>query len=126
MSYIFYNPNPKHKKTTDCVIRMLTKTFDLDWSTAYLELSKVVLAEYEMPSSNFIWEKYLITHGFEKMLLPSFCPDCMTIKEFADLFSNDIYVVCTGSHTVAVQYGNYYDAWDSGNEVISYIFIKSK
>lgn len=122
MSYIYYNPNPKGKKTTDCVIRMLTRIYGMTWEEAYLSLSKVALAEYEMPSSNYIWEKYLLTHGFKKELLPHTCPDCMTVRAFARMFDNDIYVACTGSHVVAVEYGDYFDAWDSGDEVVAYFF----
>lgn len=126
MGYIYYNPNPKGKKTTDCVIRMLTQIYGMTWEEAYLELSKVVLAEYEMPSSNYIWEKYLLTHGFSKKLLPNYCPDCTSIRRFSEIMPDDIYVACTGSHVVAVVGGNYYDAWDSGDEVVAYYFERSR
>lgn len=122
MGYVYYNPNPKGKNTTDCVIRMLTKIFDMSWDEAYISLSGIVLSEYEMPSSNYIWEKYLLSNGFRKMLLPSTCPDCMTVSEFTEMYNLGEYVVCTGSHVVAVIDGNYYDAWDSGDEVITYYF----
>lgn len=120
--YVYYNPNPKHKNTTDCVIRMLTKVFDLTWDEAYIKLSTVVLAEYEMPSSNYIWEKYLTDNGFTKSLLPTFCPACITVREFSRQFNNGVYVACTGSHVVAVIDGDYFDAGDSGDEVVSYFF----
>lgn len=122
MSYIYYNPNPKNKITTDCVIRMLTKIYDLPWEDAYIKLSDVVLSEYEMPSSNFIWEKFLLSNGFIKRLLPSICPDCTTVSHFTNMYNLGTYVVCTGSHVVAVIDGDYYDAWDSGNEVVTYYF----
>ena len=124
MSYIYYNPNPKHKSTGDCVIRMLCRIFGFTWQEAYLALSEVVLTEYEMPSDNDIWEKYLKTHGFRKGILEHTCPDCMTVRDFADTYSQGIFVACTGKHVVAVIDGNYYDAWDSGDEVISYFFYQ--
>ena len=122
MSYVFYNPNPKYKMTTDCVIRMLTKLYDITWEEAFVKLSSVVLEEYEMPSSNYIWEKYLLDNGFIKRLLPSKCPDYITVAEFTNMYSSGEYAVCTGTHVVAVVDGDYYDAWDSGNEVITYYF----
>lgn len=122
MAYIYYNPNPKNKKTTDCVIRMLCKIYDIPWGEAFLRLSGIVLSEYEMPSSNYIWEKYLLGNGYKKSLLPSQCPDCMTVSEFVEMYNSGTYVVCTGNHVVAVQDGNYYDAWDSGDEVVTYYF----
>lgn len=122
MSYVYYNPNPKNKKTTDCVIRMLCNVYDIPWTEAFLRLSGIVLSEYEMPSSNYIWEKYLLGNGYKKALLPSQCPDCMTVSNFADMYNEGTYIVCTGNHVVAVKDGDYYDAWDSGDEVITYYF----
>lgn len=120
--YIYYNPNPKSKKTTDCVIRAICKITDLDWESAYLALSSVVLTEFEMPSSNYIWETYLESLGYIKELLPNTCPHCYTISDFAKDHPTGKYIACTGSHVVAVVDGLFYDAWDSGDEVVSYFF----
>ena len=120
--YIFYNPNPLGKKTTDCVVRALSKVFNVDWITAYDMIDAIVREEYEMPSSNTLWEEVLLRNGFEKKLLPHTCPRCITVRQFSQMFPNDIYVVCTGSHVVAVEYGDFFDAWDSGDEVVSYYF----
>ena len=46
----------------------------------------------------------------------------MTIADFANTFNNSIYIVATGSHVVAIFHGDYYDAWDSGGEVVTYFF----
>lgn len=124
--YAHYNPNPLGKRTGDCVIRMLTKIFNLTWDEAYLKLSTVVLREYEMPSDNTIWELYLKEHGFSKRLLPTNCPRCMSVYEFCERFPVGTFVVCTGSHVVAVIDGLYFDAWDSGDEVVSYFFLLRK
>jgi len=120
--YIYYNPNPKHKNTSDCVIRMLSKVYGITWEQAYVKLSGIVLQEFEMPSSNYIWEKFLLSNGFRKMLLPSTCPDCINISEFSSMYNIGTYIACTGTHVVAVVDGNYYDAWDSGDEIITYYF----
>lgn len=122
--YVYYNPNPLGKKTTDCVIRMLCKILGTDWATAYLELSSVVLSEYEMPSSNYIWETLLLEHGFKKRFLPTTCPICMKVRDFVHLYTDGVFVLCTGSHVVPAISGSYFDSWDSGDEVVSYYFVK--
>lgn len=122
MGFIFYNPNPKHKLTTDCVLRMLSKVLDITWEEAYIKLSTIVLTEYEVPSSNYIWETLLERNGFTKRLLPNTCPRCMSIENFAYTFNRGTYVACTGSHVVAVINGNYYDISDSGDAIVSYFF----
>lgn len=101
---------------------MLSKVYGITWEQAYVKLSGIVLQEFEMPSSNYIWEKYLLSNGFRKMLLPSTCPDCINISEFSSMYNIGTYIVCTGTHVVAVVDGNYYDAWDSGDEIITYYF----
>ena len=126
MSFIYYNPNPKRKRGSDCVIRMLTKICDFDWESAYLALSTIALTEYDMPSSNYVWEIYLKSLGFTKRLLPITCPDCVTISEFAKDNPEGTYVVCTGSHVATVVDSDWYDAWDSGEEVVSYYFERSQ
>ena len=125
MSYIYYNPNPLGKSTTDCVIRALSKVFNVDWITAYNMVDAKVREEFEMPSSNTLWEMVLLENGFTKHFLPNHCPRCTTVRQFSQMYPNDIYVVCTGSHVVAVCYGDFFDAWDSGNEIVSYYFEKS-
>ena len=122
MGYKYYNPNPKNKKTSDCVIRAICRISGMDWESAYLALSTVVLSEYEMPSSNYIWETYLKSLGYRKTLLPNTCPECYRVRDFAADNPRGFFVACTGSHVVAVVDGTYYDAWDSGDEVVSYFF----
>ena len=61
-------------------------------------------------------------NGFVQQVLPSTCPDCYTIADFAKDHPEGTYIVATGSHVVAVQDGSYYDTWDSGHDVPSYFF----
>lgn len=118
--YIYYNPNPKNKKTSDCVIRAICRITGMDWESAYLALSSIVLSEYEMPSSNFIWEKYLTSIGYKKYVIN--CHDCVSVADFVKDHKKGFFVACSGSHVVAVIDGKYFDAWDSGDEIISYYF----
>lgn len=120
--FIFYNPNPKHKMTTDCVLRMLSKIFNISWEEAFIKLCVIVLTEYEVPSSNYIWESLLERNGFIKRLLPNTCPKCMNVREFAHIFNQGTFVACTGSHVVAVINGNYFDSYDSGDLIVSYFY----
>ena len=71
---------------------------------------------------NWLWELYLRKHGFEKFLLPETCPSCVTVREFARRYPRGTYIIGTGNHAVTVIDGDYYDSWDSGNEIPSYFF----
>ena len=75
----------------------------------------------DMPSVNNLWGSYLRANGFKKIILPDSCPDCYTIAQFCRDFPVGKYMLATGTHVVAVIDGDYYDTWDSGDEVpISY------
>lgn len=78
-----------------------------------------------MPSSNNVWGTYLTEKGFRRFSIPNTCPNCYTIKDFCRDNSIGTYIIGTGSHAVAVIDGDYYDTWDSGDEVPIYFFKRS-
>lgn len=119
--FVFYNPNPERISAIDCVIRAISKLLEQDWETTY---SRVVFQGFflhDMPSSDIVWGEYLKSIGYEMALLPS-CPNCYTVKEFCELFPTGRFVVKTSGHVVAVVNGDYYDSWDSGNEIVQYFW----
>lgn len=120
--YIYYNPNPLKLSVGDCTIRAISKVTYQTWEDTYLDLIHQGLTMYDMPSSNRVWSEYLKIRGFHKQFIPNTCPDCYTIKDFCRDFPYGEYVVGTGEHVVAVIDGNYYDSWDSGNEIPIYYF----
>ncbi len=124
MSYIHSNPNPTNKQCGDCVVRAFAIATDSDWDTAYL---KLVLRGYvmrDMPSSNSVWDAQLLNEGFVREIIPNTCPYCYTIKDFCKDHPYGTYVLGTGSHAVAIIDGDYYDAWDSGDEIPTYFYRK--
>lgn len=125
MSYIYYNPNPRHKNSVgDCTIRAVSKALNIPWETAYIDL---VMKGYEMgdmPSSNAVMSSYLRSKGFMKHVIDNDCPDCYTINDFANEHFKGTYILGTGTHVVAAIDGNYYDSWNSGDEIPIYYYVK--
>ena len=122
MSYIYYNPNPLKLSVGDCTIRAISKVTGMDWKRTYLELLVQGYSMYDMPSANRVWGELLKRFGFTQKLLSDTCPDCYTVKDFCNDFPIGIFVLGTGAHVIAVIDGNYYDSWDSGNEIPTYFF----
>ena len=116
------NTNPGHKEVPDCVVRALGMALNKRWTEVYDDLCELGRIEFNMPSADAVWGKYLYLHGFEPFLLPESCPKCLTIKLFCQMYQKGVYIIGTGSHAVAVIDGNYYDSWDSGNEVPSFFW----
>lgn len=79
---------------------------------------------HDMPSSNAVWGSYLRGQGYHRESIPNSCPDCYTITQFCNDHRYGSYILATGTHVVAVVNGDYYDAWDSGNEVPVYYWTK--
>ena len=124
--FIPYNPNPAGHFVGDCVIRALAKVFDKDWDYVYIEVVSQGYNDYDMPSSNAVWGNVLKNNGFHRHIIPDTCPNCYTIKDFCIEHPYGKYILATGTHVVAVENGNYYDAWDSGNEVPIYYWHKEE
>ena len=120
--YVQYNPNPYHKRVDDCVIRGIAKVLGKDWNTVYLGVAMQGFTSKNMPSSNAVWGEYLRRNGFRRYAIPNSCPSCYTVADFADEHPKGRYILATGSHVIAVVDGDYYDTWDSGEEVPVYFF----
>lgn len=116
------NPNPKRKHVPDCVIRALAVILDKTWYEIYDDLYLVGREEASVSCHDDVWGLYLRMNGFEPFLLPESCPRCTTIRKFAKYYPKGKYVIGTGSHAVAVVDGDYYDSWDSGDEVPSFFW----
>jgi len=117
MGYVNYNPNPRRKLVGDCVIRAISKAMNMDWEDVYLDIMMQGYSMYDMPSSNDVWGTYLMEHGFHRYVIPDTCPDCYTVAQFVEDNPDLTGILATGTHVIAVDSGNYFDTWDSGNEI---------
>ena len=124
MAFIQYNPNPDGNRVGDCTIRAISKLLAQDWNTTYIELCLQGYILKDMPSSNNIWGSYLTSKGYIRQVIPNTCPDCYTVRQFAEENPQGAFLLATGSHVVTVIDGNYYDSWDSGDEIPIYLFRK--
>ncbi len=122
--YIYYNPNPDKKLVDDCIIRAICMVTGKSWEYIYTDLYAEGLKEHDWPWKNYIWGGYLKKKGFEQFLIPDTCPYCYTVRQFAKDNREGAYILATGSHVVAVINGNWYDTFDSGDEVPAYVFRK--
>ena len=120
--WIRTNPNPKNKHVSDCVIRAICIAFNESWYYIYDELCKVGREDCNVPSDDSVWGHYLLMRGCKPFLLPKMCPRCTTISEFCKFYPTGTYIIGTGGHAVAIIDGDYYDSWDSGDEIPSFFF----
>ena len=124
--FIFYNPNGSRKLVGDCVVRAITKLENISWDEAYWGIVIQGFVLDDMPSSNAVWSAYLRLMGFIRTALPNYCPDCYTVKDFCEDNPKGKYILAIGTHVVAVEDGDYYDTWDSGDEVPIFYWRKEQ
>lgn len=122
--YRFYNPNPKGKLVGDCSVRAISIALNQSWEKTYNDICALGFDLYDMPSSNSVWGTYLQDNGLVRQIIPDSCPECYSIREFCHDHKNGLYILCTGSHVVTAIDGDYYDTWDSGDEVPVYLWHK--
>lgn len=116
------NINPAKKDVGDCVIRAVGISTDQSWLDVYDAVCLTGREEFDMPSSDAVWGLYLYRHGFEPFILPRRCPRCVTVKAFCAMYPKGAYIIGTGQHAVAILDGDYYDSWDSGNQIASFFW----
>ena len=124
MGYFFFNPNPLGKRVGDCVIRAISKLTGQSWADTFLAVSLKGYELCDMPSSNNVWAAYLRQLGYRRYVIDDTCPDCYTVKDFCRDNPTGKFLLATGSHVVTVIDGNYFVAWDSGNESPIYCWTK--
>lgn len=125
MSFIYYNPNPLDKRTSDCVVRAVSRLFEISWDDAYDDLSDQGKIDKAPFTVDDVWGNYLYKRGYMMYLLPNTCPRCLTVRDFCYTHPEGRYMLKTSGHVIAVVDGNYYDSSDSGNEVPIYYWTRS-
>ena len=118
--YVEFNPNPVRALVGDCTVRAISKALNKSWQDTYIELAIQGLNMNDMPSSNRVWGEYLYRNGFRRFIIPDSSPDCYTIEDFCKEHNRGKFILATGTHVVCAVDGNYYDSWDSGDEVPIY------
>lgn len=115
-----YNANPLGKQVGDCTVRAIFKVTRQDWERTYSGMVLHGFLMCDMPSANCVWGAYLKHKGFERHIIPNTCPDCYTVADFCRDHPTGTYLLALTGHVVAVEGGDYFDTFDSGNEIPLY------
>ena len=92
----------------------------------HTSLIETQIKMHNLQNADEVWGEYLYLNGFRRGVLPSPCPNCVTVKEFCRIHPRGTFVVATGYHVIAVIDGNYYDTQDTGDEVLAYYWEKEQ
>lgn len=124
--FVYYNPNPLGRNTSDCVVRAISKLTGWDWDTTFLKLSLMAYTKKDNLEKNYVWGEFLSKLGYKKHFIPDSCPFCYTVNDFCLDHKTGRFLLridgLTTGHVVTVVNGDYFDSWDSGNEVVEYYY----
>jgi len=60
------NPNPNRHTIDDCVVRAIAIATGHSWDYIYIALTMQAYDLKAMPSTNFVWDKYLRDIGYKR------------------------------------------------------------
>lgn len=126
MAYVEFNPNPVGRKVGDCAVRAIAKTLNMGWEAAYIALTINGLQMGDLPNSDAVSGALLRQYGYYRKAVPDTCPACYTVRDFCEDHPKGKYVLYCGGHVVAADSGSYFDSWDSGSEVVQYVWYRKE
>lgn len=122
--WVEHNENPIARRTIDCVVRAIATAMQKDWDSIFVGLTEKSFDLKDMPTANHVWGAYLRANGWKREVIPNECPDCYTVNDFCREHPQDIYILALDGHVVCVMEGDFYDTWDSGEEIPLYYWRK--
>lgn len=126
MAYVEFNNNPLGKRVGDCTVRAISAALGEEWDKTYINLMMEGFTYKDLPSSNYVWGAFLEDRGYARYAIPNSCPSCYTVKQFCEDNPSGEFVLGTGTHVLFAKDGDYYDSWDSGDEVPVFYWKKEE
>lgn len=118
-TFTWYNANPMHHFTNDCVIRALSKALDIKYETVLSELCEIACLTNYMPNDDIIWQNYIEDDGLVKRKQPRKSDNRKyTAEEFAKLHKTGTYLLRLANHLTVCVDGKIYDTWNCGYKTV--------
>lgn len=124
--YISYNANPDGNRVIDCTVRAISTVLNQTWEQTYAGMVVEGMAIYNMPSANVVWSNYLKRKSFKRYIIPDNLPEDYSVRDFCRDNPKGTFLLALSGHVVAVIDGNYYDTWDSGDEIPIYFWHRKE
>lgn len=124
--YVSYNANPDGNRVIDCTVRAISTVLNQTWEQTYAGMVVEGMAIYNMPSANVVWNNYLKRKSYKRYIIPDNLPEDYSVRDFCRDNPKGTFLLALSGHVVAVIDGNYYDTWDSGDEIPIYYWHRKE
>ena len=126
MGFIQDNSNPVARRVTDCAVRAVGYALGVDWETAYFLIAINGASMGDMMERNSVWGSVLRQAGYRRRELPSTCPECYSVSDFAIDHPDGTYILGLSGHVVTLINGDWIDTFDCGREIVEYYWYKEE
>ena len=116
MTFVYTNPNPVGRKTSDCVIRALAIAFDKSWDVVFDELVVIAKRMKVAPTGKEAYEEYLSSYP----TMDVFYMDGKKKKrlQVKNICCSKMCICRVAGHLVACKSNDYFDVFDSGEKCL--------
>lgn len=123
-TYRYYNCNPHHRRTDDCVIRAIAAGDGRPWDEVLTDLYKLMLKEGYMIGTPELYGKYLKDNGWVKQKQPTTKDGKkVRIKDFLKTFDGCAIAHAGNRHVTYLSEGYVYDIWDCSDQIIGSYWV---
>ena len=118
-AFRYYNCNPHHRRTADCVIRAIAAGTGEPWEKILKDLTEYMLRDGHMLNTPELYGKYLEDRGWTKQKQPVQANGRkVRVGEFVQNFKKCAIVHAGSGHITYIAEGNVWDIWDTSNEIM--------
>ena len=118
-TFRYYNCNPHHKSTCDCVIRAISAGEGETWEKVLRDLTEYMIKYGDMINTPELYGKYLKDHGWIKQKQPvGKDGKKVRFKEFVKKFDGCAIAHCGVGHITYVADNYVWDIWDTSDEIV--------
>lgn len=122
--YHYYNCNPHHKLTDDCVIRAICSSTGDSWEKTIKELTEYSIKTGYMLNTPECYGEFLKDQGYIKQKQPVNKDGTkVRFKDFAEKFDGHAICHCGKGHVTYVADNSTWDIWDVSNEVVGNYWV---
>lgn len=123
-SYHYYNCNPKHRLTDDCVIRAICSSTGDTWEMVINELTQYAIRTGYFINVPECYGKYLKDCGYIKQSQPvREDGKKVRFKDFVKVFDGHAICNCGQGHVTYVADNATWDIWDVSNEIVGNYWV---
>lgn len=122
--YRYYNCNPKHKRTEDCVIRAIASATGDSWEDVVKQLTEYMIKTGDVYNTPNLYGKYLKDIGWIKQKQPIYSDGSkMRIRDFVKKFNGHAIAHAGKNHITYIAEGHLWDIWNCENEIIGNYWV---